>query len=105
MVILHLQSGRLVDTSNTSGKRGILRIHTYVCKQYIVSICKTFSIIKEIQEMVKLQKNNINLVDCCTITIVDYVNSAVENDEEEIKNKRLNLPTQIQTPMMSSYVP
>jgi hypothetical protein len=78
-------------------------------------------IMQEIQDMVKfkndkieepmnylgarLQKKNINGVECWSITIVDYVKAAIENVEEGIKDKRWKLRTKIHTPMVLSYVP
>jgi hypothetical protein len=53
----------------------------------------------------KLQQKNINIIDCWSITSVDYVKAAVATVEEGIKGTKWKLYSKVLTPMTSSYVP
>ena len=42
---------------------------------------------------------------CWTMSSVDYINAAVKNIEETLKNKVWKLPKKAATPMLANYVP
>ena len=53
----------------------------------------------------RLQKKVINGWDCWTVTILDYVKSAVTTVEESVKKNTRQLPNKVLTPMVKSYLP
>ena len=52
-----------------------------------------------------LENKSLGGTEICTITSSDYVNAAVINMEETIKDTRWKIPTRPRTPMSSSYLP
>ena len=53
----------------------------------------------------KLEMKSLNGRDVWTITSVSYVKAAIANVERTVQGKRWKLPTRVQTPMVSSYLP
>ena len=53
----------------------------------------------------QLQKKVINVWDCWTVTILDYVKAAVATVKEDVKKTTRQLPNKVLTPMVQSYLP
>ena len=53
----------------------------------------------------KLGLKSLNGRDVWTMTSVSYIKAAVDNVERALKGKRWKLPTRVQTPMVSNYLP
>ena len=104
----------------SSGEEYYEYILMYVDDILVISVC-AMEILQDMQSHVKFKNDKIetpdgylgaklglkslNGRDVWTMTSVSYIKAAVDNVERALKGKRWKLPTRVQTPMVSNYLP
>ena len=53
----------------------------------------------------RLQENEINEINCWTISSQDYLKSVIDNVDEFVKRLKLQLPNKVKAQMDSNYIP